>query len=89
MIAKSNISYGAQKPEEVIYAETHVYVNVGLHAVEVRREGEEPTIDWVATEMYEYTYPEYTELQDIEVKLAEDRAVTTAFEATLELIGGN
>lgn len=35
------------------------------------------------------TVSEYIKRQNDEIKLAEDRAVTTAFEATLELIGGN
>ena len=35
------------------------------------------------------TMAEYIKRQSEEIKLAEDRAVTTAFEATLELIGGN
>lgn len=88
MEIKHDVHYGAFEPQTVVYAPDMVYVNIGLHQVEVQTE-EGTSVDWIADEMYCYTYPEYAERQDDEIKLAEDRAVTTAFEATLELIGGN
>lgn len=88
MEIKYDVHYGPDMPHNVVYAPDMVYINIGLHLVEVQRE-EELSHEWVADEMHCYTYAEYTEVQDLETRLAEDRAVTTAFEAALELIGGN
>lgn len=86
METKHDVHYGAEKPANVVYAPDMVYVNVGLHQVEVQRY-EEKTLEWVADTMLCYTYQEYAEIQDKEIKLAEARAVTTAFETALDLIG--
>lgn len=62
MNTKYNVHYGAYHPDEIIYAPDLVAVNINLHTVEVQLE-EETEIDWVADEVYEYTYQEYTQMQ--------------------------
>lgn len=63
MEIKYDVHYGFDKPDEVIYAPDMVYVNIGLHRVDIKID-EEDSHDWVATEMKCYTYQEFVKIQD-------------------------
>ena len=79
MEIKNDVHYGAEKPANVVYAPDMVYVNIGLHQVEVQRE-EEKTLEWVADVMRCYTYQEYAELQQTRIEELSD--------AIIEIDGG-
>lgn len=47
MEIKHDVHYGAFEPQTVVYAPDMVYVNIGLHQVEVQTE-EGTSVDWIA-----------------------------------------
>lgn len=75
------------EPQPVMYYADQINVNVNIRS-EVIETDEGIETRWYADSTY-YAPEEYTAKQDEEMKLAEARAVTTAFEATLELLEGN
>lgn len=78
----------AAEPLPIMYYADQIAVCENIRSETVETPEGETETRWFADTTY-YTPDEYTAKQDNEIKLAEDRAVITAFEATLELIGGN
>lgn len=74
------------EPQTVMYYPDQIAVCTNIRSETIETE-EGMEVRWYADTTY-YTPDEYTKKQDEDIVLAESRAVTTAFEATLELLEG-
>jgi len=81
MYILTNESFGSRQPSEIEHHKDQVIVYDGIYSQQVEREGELVT-EWFAATGTHYTIEEYA----VEMDLVEDRAVTTAYENTIELI---